>query len=41
MLVSNLKELPYEARLQELKLPSLAHRRLRADALQTFVSERI
>ena len=25
-LVSNLKDLPYETRLKELKLPSLAHR---------------
>ena len=35
-LVSHLKDLPYESRLKELKLPSLAHRRLRGDAIQTF-----
>ena len=35
-LVSNLKDLPYELRLKELKLPTLAHRRLRGDMLQTF-----
>ena len=27
-LVSNVKDLPYETRLKELKLPTLAHRRL-------------
>ena len=27
-LLSNLKDLPYELRLKELKLPTLAHRRL-------------
>ena len=32
----NLKDLPYETRLRVLKLPSLAHRRLRGDAIQTF-----
>ena len=35
-LVSNLKDLPYELRLKELKLPLLAHRRLRGDMIQTF-----
>ena len=35
-LVSNLKDLPYELRLKELKLPTLAHRRLRGDMIQTF-----
>lgn len=35
-LVPNLKELPYETRLKELKLPSLSHRRLRGDVIQTF-----
>ena len=35
-LVSSLKELPYEPRLKELKLPTLSHRRLHGDAIQTF-----
>ena len=35
-LVSNLKDLPYETRLKERKLPTLAHRRLRGDMIQTF-----
>ena len=35
-LVSNLKKLPYQTRLKELKLPTLAHRRLRGDVIQTF-----
>ena len=35
-LVSNLKDLPYELKLKELKLPTLAHRRLRGDLIQTF-----
>ena len=35
-LVSNLKDLPYELRLKELKLSTLAHRRLRGDMIQTF-----
>ena len=35
-LVSNLKDLPYETRLKELKLPTLGHRRLRGDMIQTF-----
>ena len=34
--VSNLKDLPYELRLKELKLQTLAHRRLRGDMIQTF-----
>ena len=36
ILVPNLKDLPYETRLRELKLLSLAHRQLRGDAIQTF-----
>ena len=35
-LVPSLKELPYESRLKELKLPTLSHRKLRGDAIQTF-----
>ena len=35
-LVPALKDLSYEARLKELKLPTLAHRRLRGDMIQTF-----
>ena len=34
--MSNLKDLPYELRLKELKLPMLAHRRFRGDMIQTF-----
>ena len=35
-LVSNLKDMPYETRLKELQLPTLSHRRLRGDIIQTF-----
>ena len=35
-LIPVIKDLPYEERLRALKLPSLAHRRLRGDAIQTF-----
>jgi hypothetical protein len=35
-LVPNLRNSSYEERLKELKLPSLAHRRIRGDAIQTF-----
>ena len=35
-MVPGLRDLPYERRLQELKLPTLAYRRRRADIIQTF-----
>ena len=35
-LVPSLKKLPYIDRLRELRLPTLAHRRVRGDAIQTF-----
>lgn len=35
-LVNNLKHLPYEERLMELDLPSLAYRRLREDMVQVY-----
>ena len=35
-LIPGIKDLPYVDRLQKLQLPSLAHRRLRDDAIQTF-----
>ena len=35
-LVPDLKDLPYEERLQNLKLPSLMYRRLRGDLIETF-----
>ena len=35
-LIPGIKDLSYEDRLRELQLPSLAHRRLRGDAIQTF-----
>lgn len=35
-LVPSLKDLCYQQRLKELKLPSLAHRRVRGDIIQTF-----
>ena len=35
-MVPGLRDLPYERRLQELNLPTLAYRRRRADIIQTF-----
>ena len=35
-LVPHLRDLEYQERLKELKLPSLSHRRLRGDVIQTF-----
>ena len=35
-MIPGLRDLPYERRLQELKLPTLAYRRRRADIIQTF-----
>ena len=35
-MVRNLRDLPYEERLQTLKLPSLQHRRLRGDIIVMF-----
>ena len=35
-LVPALRDLSYEARLKELKLPTLAHRRVRGDMIQTL-----
>ena len=35
-MVPELKELPYEERLQKLKLPSLAYRRSRGDLIEAF-----
>jgi hypothetical protein len=35
-MIPGLKNLPYERRLQELKLPTLAYRRLRGDMIELF-----
>ena len=35
-LIPGIKDLTYEDRLRKLQLPSLAHRRVRGDAIQTF-----
>ena len=35
-LIPNLKDLPYEERLSRLNLPTLAYRRMRGDAIETF-----
>ena len=35
-LVPALRDLPYQERLRELQLPTLAHRRVHGDAIQTF-----
>ena len=35
-LCNSIKDLPYEDRLKEMKLPSLHHRRERGDMIQTF-----
>ncbi len=35
-LVSSLKDMPYEDRLQALNLPSLAYRRMRGDAIEIY-----
>ena len=35
-MVNSLKELPYEARLKKLGLPSLEYRRLRSDVIEVY-----
>jgi ribonuclease P/MRP protein subunit RPP40 len=35
-MISSIKNLPYEARLQHLNLPSLQHRRKRGDMIETY-----